>query len=94
MRLCNRLDWQSVLDIFPKNTQQIQALKSKSIAIMNEMLETLQDRHDGKPTFHNTVRLYDNAQFKFIMNMQILSTLSMLSCDSWRGVPAHDQSVI
>jgi thimet oligopeptidase len=92
MRLCNRLDWQSVLDIFPKNTQQIQTLKSKSIAIMNEMLETLQDRHDGKPTFHNTVRLYDNAQFKFIMNMQILSTLSMLSCDSAIRMAA-DQAV-
>lgn len=81
MRLCSRLDWQSIVDMFPKNKQQINALKNRSIAIMNEMLESLQKHSGAKCTFHNTVRVYDNAKFKFTMNMQILSTLSMLSPD-------------
>jgi Zn-dependent oligopeptidase len=89
MRLCNRLDWQSVLDVFPKNTHQIQMLKNKSITVMNEMLETLKDPVMNKPTFHNTVRLYDNAQFKFLMNLQILSTISLLSTDSALRLAAH-----
>jgi thimet oligopeptidase len=92
MRLCSRLDWQSVLDVFPKSTQEIQTLKNKSIAIMNEMLETLQDQSIGKPTFHNTVRLYDNAQFKFLMNLQILSTVAMLSTNHALRLAA-DQAV-
>jgi thimet oligopeptidase len=81
MRLCSRLDWQSVLDMFPKNTQQVKAIKNRSIAIINEMLETLKQLSSTKATFHNTVRVYDNAKFKFTMNMQILSTLAMLSPD-------------
>jgi Zn-dependent oligopeptidase len=90
MRLCSRLDWQSVLDVFPKNIDQIKALKNKSIAVMNEMLESLQDRSAQKSTFHNTVRLYDNAQFKFTMNLQILSTLAMLSGDARLRLAAQD----
>ena len=82
MRLCSRLDWQSILDIFPKNAQEIKAMKNRSIAIMDEMLVTLQQVSGERATFHNTVRVYDNAKFKFTMNMQILSTLSMLSPDN------------
>lgn len=93
MRLCSRLDWQSVLDMFPKNAQQIHAIKNRSIAIMNEMLESLQHLSGEKSTFHNTVRVYDNAKFKFIMNMQILSTLSMLSPDP-KISTAADQAVV
>jgi len=81
MRLCSRLDWQSVLDMFPKNSHHIKDLKNRSIAIMDEMLVTLQQVSGEKTTFHNTVRVYDNAKFKFIMNMQILSTIAMLSPD-------------
>ncbi len=81
MRLCSRLDWQSVLDIFPQNKQQIHDLANKSIVIMDEMLKSLQHHAGQKATFHNTVRLYDNAKFKFTMNQQILLTLSMLSSD-------------
>ncbi|MDP3788703.1 MAG: M3 family metallopeptidase [Candidatus Chromulinivorax sp.] len=81
MRLCSRLDWQSVVDMFPKNTQQVKAIKNRSIAIMNEMLDTLKQFSGSKTTFHNSVRVYDNAKFKFTMNMQILSTLAMLSSD-------------
>ncbi len=81
MRLCSRLDWQSVLEVFPKNAHQIKDIKNKSIAIMNEMLTTLQHVSGENSTFHNTVRVYDNAKFKFIMNMQILSTIAMLSPD-------------
>jgi hypothetical protein len=49
MRLCSRLDWQSVLEIFPKNKQQVHALAVKSIAIMDEMLATLE--HLSKEKF-------------------------------------------
>ena len=90
MRLCSRLDWQSVLDVFPKNVDQVKALKNRSIAVMNEMIESLQDRSSKKSTFHNTVRLYDNAQFKFTMNLQILSTLAMLSGDGRLRLAAQD----
>lgn len=81
MRLCSRLDWQSVLAMFPQNTTQIKAIKSRSIVIMNEMFDTLKKLAGVKATFHNSVRVYDNAKFKFTMNMQILSTLAMLSPD-------------
>ena len=81
MRLCSRLDWQSVVAMFPKNTHQIKELKNRSIAIMDEMLATLQHVSGDTTTFHNTVRVYDNAKFKFIMNMQIISTIAMLSPD-------------
>ncbi|MBV8661293.1 MAG: hypothetical protein JO129_04065 [Candidatus Dependentiae bacterium] len=89
MRLCTRLDWESVLTMFPSNKQQINALKNRSIAIMDDMLESLQSLEEAKHTFHNTVRVYDNAKFKFIMNMQILSTLSMLSSDPVIRITAH-----
>ena len=82
MRLCSRLDWQSVVDMFPTNSKDVHALAQRSIAIMHEMLHSLQHIPVKQNTFHNTVRLYDNAKFKFTMNMQILSTLSMLSADS------------
>lgn len=93
MRLCSRLDWQSVIDMFPKNTQQVNAIKNRSIAVMNDMLETLQHLPQDKYTFHNTVRVYDNAKFKFTMNKQILSTLSMLSSDIAMRTAA-DQAVV
>ncbi|MBP6870079.1 hypothetical protein KBC04_04305 [Candidatus Babeliales bacterium] len=93
MRLCSRLDWQSVLEMFPKNAQQVQALSKRSITIMNEMLDNLQEYSGDKHTFHNTVRVYDNAKFKFIMNMQILSTIAMLSSDPEMRVAA-DQALV
>ncbi len=80
MRLCSRLDWQSMVNVFPKNVAHIHTIKNKSIAIMNEMLESL-EQSNVATTFFNTVRLYDNAKFKFIMNKQILSAISMLSSD-------------
>lgn len=93
MRLCSRLDWQSVLDMFPKNTHDIKAIQNRSIAIMDEMLKTLHNVSGEKATFHNTVRVYDNAKFKFTMNMQILSTLSMLS-DNHEIRAAADHAVM
>ena len=90
MRLCSRLDWQSVVDMFPKNTQQINLLAKQSIAIMNEMLHTLGKYSQGQHTFHNTVRVYDNAKFKFIMNLQILSAIAMLSPDHEMSMAANN----
>ena len=89
MRLCSRLDWQSVVDLFPKTVHDIKALKNRSIAVMHEMLATLERTPAEKSTFHNTVRVYDNAQFKFIMNSQILSTLAALSTDEHVRAAAH-----
>lgn len=81
MRLCSRLDWQSVVDIFPKNVEQVAAMKKRSIAIVDQMLESLESCQPKHRNFHNSVRLYDNAKFKFIMNLQMLSITSMLSSD-------------
>ncbi len=78
MRLCTRLDWQSVLDIFPKTKHEIHQLANRSIAI-----------DEKKYTFHNSVRMYDNAKFKFVMNLQILSTLATLSQDHEIRMAAH-----
>lgn len=81
MRLCTRLDWQSIVDMFPQNVDQIEQIAKKSIAVMNNMLEALKKDSHHAYTFHNTVRLYDNAKFTFIMNMQLLSSIVMLSSD-------------
>jgi len=81
MRICTRLDWQSVLAMFPKNAHQINGMKYRSIAMFDNMFESFEHTAAKDRNFHNTVRLYDNAQFKFMMNQQILSTLSMLSDD-------------
>lgn len=90
MRLCSRLDWQSIIDIFPKNAQQVHAMKNRSIAIVDQMLETLQAQEPKSRNFHNSIRLYDNAKFKFVMNLQVLSTLSMLSFDPHLRCAAND----
>lgn len=93
MRLCSRLDWQSVVDMFPKKVQEINSLADRAIVVMDDMLQELQ-RHTGQQcTFHNTVRIYDNAKFKFTMNMQILSTISMLSPDSAMRIAADHAMV-
>lgn len=81
MRLCSRLDWQSILDIFPKNVHQIIMMKNKSTAIIDEMIESIKSVQPMDHNFHNTVRVYDNAKFKFMMHLQMLSTLAMLSSD-------------
>ena len=82
MRICSRLDWESVLDMFPHNANQISSMKHRSILILDEMLKSLASIEPKDRNFHNSVRLYDNAKFKFIMNLQMLSTLSMLSSDA------------
>lgn len=81
MRLCSRLDWQSIVTMFPKNEQQIGAMKLKAIAVIDTMLKTLESQEPQHRNFYNSIRLYDNAKFKFIMNLQILSTVSMLDSD-------------
>lgn len=81
MRLCSRLDWQSVQAMFPDTIYAVKDLKKRSILAMNQMLATLQNISEKQHTFHNTVRLYDNAKFKFVMNMQMLSILATLSPD-------------
>jgi len=40
MRICTRLDWQSVLDMFPKNAHQITGMKNRSIAMIEDMFES------------------------------------------------------
>lgn len=93
MRLCSRFDWESVVDLFPTTVNQVHQIKDRSIHIMEEMLNTLEHMTQGKTTFHNTVRLYDNAQFKFIMNLQILMTIALFS-DNATLRTAADQAVI
>jgi Zn-dependent oligopeptidase len=93
MRLCTRLDWQSVIDFFPKSLQEVSAFATRSINIMNQMLDSLEHNERKKSTFHNTVRVYDNAKFKFTMNMQILSTLALLSPDHKIRIAA-DQALV
>lgn len=90
MRLCSRLDWQSIVDMLPRNVQQIRAMKERSIGFVDTMLETLALQEPKNRNFHNSVRLYDNAKFKFIMNMQILATLSMLHSDTIIRFAAND----
>jgi len=89
MRMCTRLDWQSVIDFFPKSPKECDKIAQESILLMDEMLKTLQAIPCKQRTFHNTVRLYDNAKFKFIMNLQILSTLAMLSDDNSMKLAAN-----
>ena len=82
MRICSRLDWQSVLNMFPTTSHQINGIKNRSLALLDEMLKTLNQTAPKDRNFHNTVRLYDNAKFKFVMNLQMLSTIAMLSSDT------------
>jgi len=89
MRLCSRLDWEFIVDAFPKNTQQVYDLEKKSVMVMNEMIQRLQDLSGKQRTFYNTVRAYDNAKFKFVMNQQILSTLAALTPDRSVQSAAH-----
>jgi len=90
MRLCSRLDWQSVVEMFPHNSHEIRLLVKKSITIMHEMLECLEKHSGNAHTFHNTVRVYDNAKFKFTMYMQILSAIAMLNPDDAMATAANN----
>jgi len=81
MRLCSRLDWQSIIDIFPKNVHQVIVMKNKSTTLIHDMIKAIEDVDPMDRNFHNTVRVYDNAKFKFMMHLQMLSTLAMLSDD-------------
>ncbi|MGZ6250898.1 MAG: M3 family metallopeptidase [Candidatus Chromulinivorax sp.] len=90
MRLCSRLDWQSVIDIFPKSTHLVHQTVNNAIKVMQEMLHSLQHQSMQNPTFHNTVRLYDNAQFRFTTYKQVLSTIAHLHDDvSMRSAAAQ-----
>ncbi len=81
MRLCSRLDWTSIVELFPTSKHAIFSLKDTTIAEMKNMVHLLEKTADGHRTFYNTVRLYDSAKFKFMMYKQIFATLATLSFD-------------
>ena len=83
IRVCNRLDMQAAVDIFPKTVTEITALKNQAITVIDNMLKDLEEiQLSDQPTFHNSIRIYDNAKLKYQTNLQILSTLSLLDRSS------------
>lgn len=78
-RMCARIDMDRVVSLLPKTTEEIDVLIDNTKTRMQEALEEIQDIAPNKRTYHNTVLLYEQAYLLFFTNLQILSTLAVLS---------------
>ena len=78
-RMCTRVDVEKVLSLFPKNVDEINLLNSQAQQVMNDMIQNLDITQVKNQTFSNTVRAYDIAKLKFLINRNLLSIYSLLS---------------
>lgn len=78
IRICDRLDVENIIELLPKNTHDIQVMEEQAVVVIKNMLLQLEAVNQAcKRTFYNTLRLYDAAKLKFVINLQILTNTAL-----------------
>lgn len=92
-RMCSRVDVERVVSLLPQTVAEVNVLGESSKQVMNDMILNLETVKAKNRTFGNTIRPYEVAKFNFLMNKNIITVLSLLSCNSSIQAAAHVQAL-
>ena len=80
-RMCARIDFERIVSLFPKNVTQVDDLLLSSKSLMDAAIESIAQVQACMRNYQNTVLVYEQAYFQFIVNLSVLRVLAMLSND-------------
>lgn len=80
-RMCARIDFERIVSLFPKNVSQVETLLLTSKSLMDVAIDNIAQVQACVRSYQNTVLVYEQAYFQFVVNLYVLRVLAMLSCD-------------
>lgn len=78
-RMCTRIDIASIVSLFPRTVGQVLALGSGCKELMDNMVQSLDAIPAHQRTFANSIRPYDAAHLRYMVNKNILTIFALLS---------------
>lgn len=94
MRVCNHVDLDSITCLFPRNVDEVSIMKQQAMHDIEDMINYLQSFDSPfKMNFYNSLRVYDNAYFKFLTKSNVLSVMALLHSDPTLKAAANQASL-
>lgn len=79
MRVCNHIDLDSIVCLFPRTVEEVQIMKQQMMQDFQDMLQHLDSfKSPFTMNFHNSLRVYDNAYYQFLMKSNVLRSMALL----------------
>ena len=80
-RMCARVDFDRIRDLFPKNLKDLQAVSKQATFQMYQMIDCVSQVKAQDRTYQNSLMQYEHAIFQFLVAQNILKLLALAAQD-------------